>query len=115
MTLSTYFIGGSFTGNALVGANPVGFPSGNLFPPSLEAVGFVNLAGGDWRLSATSPYLRAASDGRDPGADMNALFAAMGPPETAQLPPRRRPAAAATPAAAGLGDDAVDSAGGAPA
>ena len=112
LTLSTYFIGGSFTGNALVGANPVGFPNGNLFPPSLQAVGFVNLAGGDWRLSATSPYLRAARDGRDPGADMNALFAAMGTQTraaAARAAGRRRRRRHQR--AAGLGDDAVRRAG----
>src|SRR5262249_26899103 len=38
--------------------------------------GFVNLAGGDFRLAAASPFANAGSDGKDPGVDTEALTAA---------------------------------------
>src|SRR5213595_1111325 len=41
--------------------------------PGLDAVGFVDRTGGDYRLSATSPYKNAGTDGKDPGADIDAL------------------------------------------
>ena len=45
---------------------------------SLAAVGFVDLPGGDYRLSGASAYRRAATDGTDVGADFQALSAATG-------------------------------------
>ena len=41
----------------------------------MSAVGFVNLAGGDYRLQATSPYKNAGTDGRDVGADIASVNA----------------------------------------
>lgn len=46
---------------------------GNFFPPSLDAVGFVDLDGGDYRLRASSPYRKAGTEGNDLGADIEAL------------------------------------------
>jgi len=68
--LEKYFPGAVFTANALQGdpANAPYYPPGNYFPATLEAVGFVDLAGGDLRLEATSPYHNAATDGTDIGA-----------------------------------------------
>jgi hypothetical protein len=86
-TLSTYFPGVVFTKNVLVGPWPSaggavvsqysGYPS-NFFPPSLDAVGFVNREHGSYRLAASSRYKNAATDGKDIGVDFDALTAATG-------------------------------------
>ena len=54
---------------------PYQYP-GNLFPPSLNHVGFVNYnagSDGDYHLAANSRYKRTAMDGTDPGANMETL------------------------------------------
>jgi len=64
------------TNNAVIGG-PGNFPIvGNFFPATIAAVGFVNYAGGDYRLAPTSPYKNAGTDGKDIGADIVALNAA---------------------------------------
>ena len=72
-TLGTYFPGAVFVKNVVVGATPSLYPANNLFPGSLDKVGFVNLTGGNYRLAASSPYRNAGTDGRDIGADIAAL------------------------------------------
>jgi hypothetical protein len=52
------------------------FP-GNAFPPSVAAVGFVDPAQGNYRLGPKSRFRGRASDGRDPGVDMDQLEAAL--------------------------------------
>jgi hypothetical protein len=74
-SLFAYFPGVIFVGNILAGA-PSSYPAGNYFPATLDSVGFVNRAGGDYRLSAGSAFKNTGSDGRDPGADIDALNAA---------------------------------------
>ncbi|PYX89676.1 MAG: hypothetical protein DMG68_04280 [Acidobacteria bacterium] len=56
------------------------WPTGNFFATSTTAIGFVNYnngIGGDYRLLPTSPYHNAASDGKDIGADVTAINAAI--------------------------------------
>jgi hypothetical protein len=72
-TLNQYFPNCIFTGNILAGGSAGLYPAGNYFPANLDAVGFVNRAGGDYRLAAGSPYKNKGSDGRDPGADIPVL------------------------------------------
>ena len=50
-------------------------PPGNSWAASLSAIGFVNAAGGDFRLLPSSPYKAPA--GADPGVNMDALEAAI--------------------------------------
>ena len=77
--LDYYFPGYVFRRNVLVGLAGVRpYPSDNFYPASLAAVGFVDLGGGDYRLSGASAYRRAATDGADVGADFKALSAATG-------------------------------------
>ena len=52
------------------------YPAENYFRRSQDAVGFVNLAGADYHLAASSPYKNAGSDGKDVGADIDAVNAA---------------------------------------
>jgi hypothetical protein len=78
----------NFTHNAMM-SRLGGWPSGNFFPENPAAIGFVNYnngKGGDYRLckgkdepagcKAPSPYLRAGTDGKSLGADIDAIEAA---------------------------------------
>jgi hypothetical protein len=75
---TTYVASGRATGNVFVGASATGsdYPTGNFFADATAGVGFTDLAGGDFRLSAASPYKGKATDGRDPGVDVAAVLAA---------------------------------------
>jgi hypothetical protein len=78
-TLGYYFADAVVVGNVLAGQskNAVRYPMGNFFPATLDAVGFVDLAGGDYRLADSSPYKNSGTDDEDPGADIDAILAAM--------------------------------------
>jgi hypothetical protein len=76
-TLNLRFPGYLFTRNVLVGGDESQYPSGNFFPATLDEVGFVDRARGDYRLAAASPYRHAGTDGKDIGADIAALEAAL--------------------------------------
>ncbi|MGE5357876.1 MAG: Ig-like domain-containing protein [Bacteroidales bacterium] len=92
VVISKYFPGSSWAGNLFVApADPWDYPAGNLMPASWDAVGFVDLAGGDYHLDSTSPYKGTATDStpatrKDPGADIDALDAALSS-STAPPPP----------------------------
>ncbi len=83
--LNACFTTYSFTNNVLAGVSPTVYPpskwpAGNLFPATVGAVEFVNFnngIGGDYHLQANSPYKGKASDGTDPGADIDAVNAAI--------------------------------------
>lgn len=77
-TIATYFPGGQFLNGIFAGSDPAIYPAGNYFPPSMSAVGFVDLTAGNYRLSATSLYQSAASDGTSVGANIDAINAAAG-------------------------------------
>lgn len=62
-------------GNVLAGGPASKYPANNYFPPDLNAVGFVDLAGHDYRLAPGSPYRNAGTDGRDVGADVATILA----------------------------------------
>jgi hypothetical protein len=73
----------TFSHNAIVAspANypPSHYPADNFFPPSQSSVDFVNYAngnGGDYHLQSRSLFRNAGTDGKDLGADINALEAA---------------------------------------
>lgn len=56
------------------------YPAGNFFPVSMSTVDFVNYAhgnGGNYRLSNSSQYKNAGTDGKDLGADIVAVEAAI--------------------------------------
>ena len=68
-----------FTRNAIVGGGS-GWPKGNFFPKHAQAVGFVNYKdgrGGDYHLLPDSRYKKAGTDGKDLGADVDAIGAAV--------------------------------------
>ena len=66
-----------FTGNVLVGdfsKYPASqWPAGQTFLSSVDSVGFVDYANGNYTLSSSSPYKGKATDGRDVGADVAGL------------------------------------------
>jgi hypothetical protein len=73
-SINKYMPGGNFTANVLVLTfGPNGFPAGSFYPASGSAVGFANLAAFDFHLAASSPYKGKATDGKDPGADIDAV------------------------------------------
>jgi hypothetical protein len=74
--LLAYDIGGTFTNNVLVGAASGQYPGGNFFPSSIDQIGFVNYAGGDYRLASNSPYKNAGTDSKDLGANLTTLTTA---------------------------------------
>jgi hypothetical protein len=75
-TLNLYATGALVTNNAIAdGGDASTYPANNFFPSTLANVGFVDLNGGNYRLSASSPYLGKGYDGREIGADMNQLEA----------------------------------------
>ena len=52
------------------------YPSGNFFPGSYDAVGFVNHNNGldgDYRLRDSSPYRRKGTDGKNIGASLTTI------------------------------------------
>lgn len=75
VALNAYSPGGwVFAGNVIAGADPAVYPAVNFYPATMAAVGL----GADYRLLPTSPFKGQATDGKDPGADMDAIAAAMG-------------------------------------
>ncbi len=77
-TIAAYFPNATFLRGAWAGSNPAWYPTGNYFPGSMSAVGFVDLAGGDYRLSTGSLYRNGALDGTDVGANIDTLLTATG-------------------------------------
>jgi hypothetical protein len=92
-TLAVFFPGFTYARNVQPGGDPAVYPPDNFFPASLADVGFVDLAGGDYRLAATSPFKNAGTDGKDIGADLVAVAAATAgaldgvPPDPPAPPP----------------------------
>ena len=75
-SLNTYASGSLVTNNAMAdGGSTTTYPANNYFPATLGSVGFVDLAGGNYRLSGSSAYLGKGYDGRDIGADINQVEA----------------------------------------
>jgi len=73
-SINAYMPGANVTHNVIAGGRASAYPPGNLFP-SLDDFRsqFVNFAAHDYRLSPTSGWHKAATDGRDLGADMTVI------------------------------------------
>jgi putative Ig domain-containing protein len=75
-SITAYMPGAIVTANVLAGGMASRYPAGNFFPTvAAWQGGFANYAAGDYHLSASSPYKRAAGDGSDLGADINEILA----------------------------------------
>jgi hypothetical protein len=75
--LDYYFPGYLFRRNVLVGGPSALYPADNFFPETFAQIGFMDFAGGNYRLAASSPYRNAGTDGKDIGCDFDALNAAL--------------------------------------
>lgn len=75
-TLNAFFSNWIFPKNVLIGGTGAAYPAGNFFPADLNSVGFVDHLSGNYRLSGTSPYRNAGTDGKDIGADIEVMTAA---------------------------------------
>jgi chitodextrinase len=73
VALSTYFPGAIVQRNIIQGANAANYPLNNFYPATLGEIRFVDLAGGNFRLRSDSPYRGQATDGTDPGCNIDAL------------------------------------------
>jgi hypothetical protein len=71
-TLSRNFTSYVFQKNVIVGGQASAYPAGNFFVTSFSQVGFVDFARGDYRLSSSSPYRNAGTDGKDIGCQLGA-------------------------------------------
>ncbi len=72
-TLARYYPGAHVHRNVFIGGNAATYPVDNFYPASAAAVGFVDVAGGNYRLTTASPYVNAATDGTAVGADQSAI------------------------------------------
>ena len=86
-TLNYYFPSSVFSKNVLVAGPSSSYPAGNFFPSGMNEIGFVDYAGGNYRLSSSSPYKNGGTDGRDIGADMDAIQVALGEEPPTNQPP----------------------------
>src|SRR5262249_26557578 len=72
--LNAYFPGAVFQRNVIIGGLSTIYPANNYFPPSPLNVGFADYANNNLALLATSPYIQAATDGTQIGANIPALL-----------------------------------------
>ncbi len=84
ISLASCFRPYTFLRNAIIAGTtsrpPSKYPTGNFFPASTAAVQFVNYNngnGGNYQLANTSPYRNTGTDGKDLGADIAAIQAAI--------------------------------------
>jgi hypothetical protein len=84
IVLAKCFNAYQFSHNAVIGTPsnrpPSLYPVSNFFPANMSTVDFVNYAhgiGGDYRLANSSRYKNAGTDGKDLGADVGAIEAAV--------------------------------------
>ena len=82
--IANCFTTNKFTNNALIATPdafpPSSWPAGNFFPLHTNDARFVRYllgGGGDYELQSLSPYKNAGTDGRDLGADIEGLDAAL--------------------------------------
>ena len=74
--IGAYLPGAVFKSNAFVGGSSSNYPSDNFFPDSLNDLGFRDMKAGDYALVATSAFRSKGTDGRDVGADLEAIASA---------------------------------------
>jgi hypothetical protein len=68
---SDCFSGAKISHNAIIGGE--GWPKGNFTPKDAAAVKFVSLNSADYHLRPDCPYKKAATDGKDLGADVDQI------------------------------------------
>jgi trimeric autotransporter adhesin len=78
-TLAAFMPTGGFAANVLTltGSNTIGFPTGTYFASSISTVGFASPSMPDFHLMASSPFAAKGTDMQNPGANIDALNAAI--------------------------------------
>jgi hypothetical protein len=76
-TLRAFFPDARVQGNVFIGRSSARYPEGNTVIGDAKDAGFVDAAGGDWRLRPESRF-KGAANGRDPGADVETLRRVVG-------------------------------------
>jgi hypothetical protein len=79
VTFDACFSNSTFSSNAIIDSPPSSWPGKNFFPASPNAVRFANYnggSGGDYRLQPASPFKGKGTDGKDLGADLEAIHSA---------------------------------------
>ena len=76
-TINAYFPGSSFLKNVFIGGDSSLYPRDNYFVKSIDDVGFIDRAGGNYRLAESSRFKNAGTDGKDIGCDFDALNSAL--------------------------------------
>jgi PKD repeat protein len=114
LALATFFPGATVQRNVLTGRPSWLYPLDNYFPYGFDDVKFVDMAAGNYRLSTASLYKKAGTDGKDIGADLDAIESAMrGQGQSINQPPQVSVAASITSGVAPLSvaftSSAVDS------
>jgi len=89
-SLRRYFPDALFRRNVIVGGVAGRYPTDNFFPASVRDAGLTIPRDEDFRLTLVRPYASAATDGRDPGADVDAIAKALDGLEAAGLRSRER-------------------------
>jgi hypothetical protein len=84
ITLNQYFPNCVFKKNVIAGGRSSAYPPDNFFPATISEAKFADQSKGDYRLSASSPYKNAGTDGKGIGCDMEAVKAAAATPESAR-------------------------------
>jgi len=75
-SINKYFVGSTIRRNVLAGGVASRYPSDNFFPTAAEFLNhFVSAATGDYHLGTWSPFNNAGTDGKDVGADVDAVNA----------------------------------------
>ena len=78
-TINAYLPGSVIVRNVLAGGPASKYPAGNFFPSVADwDAGFVNYAGADYHLLASSPYKKAGTDGADLGANIDLINSEIG-------------------------------------
>ena len=74
-TLQRYAAPWTFESNAIYSENAAENPPGNFFPSDVADVGFVDAAGGNYRLASGSSLKGVGVEGEDLGADIDTIEA----------------------------------------
>ncbi len=81
-SLAAYDIGGVFANNVIIGTSLYPYPASNVFPATIDQVGFVNYSAENFLLAPTSPYKGMGMDGTDPGANLSTILPTSSAPTT---------------------------------
>src|SRR5262249_22627477 len=93
-TLKRYFPDAVFRRNVIIGGTAGRYPADNFFPASAQDAGLTIPRDNDIHLSLVRSYAGKATDGRDPGADVDAIAKDLDSLDAAALRPRARAHAA---------------------